>query len=252
MGNTMTNCCHPSSPRNPSGNQPFFNPSSKKKASARPSKGGRKKNVRFVENNKTTNGLKSSIFLDQAAASLNKKLTPTASAEDQGSHKEVLATKSIPDLSLIEEVKDIRSLFVFDRKIGEGKFGTVFLAHPRGDLKSSVAIKLIPQKSFSNRIEKELALLRSIQHENIIRYISAYRDKAFFYIVTEYCEGGELFQKIVDQGGIDELEACGIISQLLSALKVLHDGTYSEDAVNINQTQESQQIAINIDSQLSK
>jgi serine/threonine protein kinase len=167
--------------------------------------------------------------LEQAAASLNKKLTPSASAEDQGSQRGAPAATSPPDLSLIEEVKDIRSLFVFDKKIGEGKFGTVFLAHPRGDPRSAVAIKLIPQKSFSNRIEKELAMLKSIQHENIIRYMSAYRDKAFFYIVTEYCEGGELFQKIVDQGGIDELEACGIISQLLSALKVLHDGTYCQD-----------------------
>jgi serine/threonine protein kinase len=32
-----------------------------------------------------------------------------------------------------------------------------------------------------------------------------------------------LFKKIVDQGGIDELEACGLITQLLSAIKFLHD-----------------------------
>jgi serine/threonine protein kinase len=90
------------------------------------------------------------------------------------------------DLSFIEFIGDIKSLYAFDKKIGDGKFGTVFLAHPRSDPKSKVAIKLIPQVSFSHRIEKELALLKSIDHLNVIRYISAYRDKAFFYIVTEY------------------------------------------------------------------
>jgi len=91
--------------------------------------------------------------------------------------------------------------------IGDGKFGTVFLAHPLDDLNSNVAIKLIPQKSFSHRIEKELLLLKSIEHENVIRYISAYADKEYFYIVTEYCDGGELFKKVVDNGRIDEMEA---------------------------------------------
>jgi calcium-dependent protein kinase len=98
-------------------------------------------------------------------------------------------------------------LFVFEKQIGDGKFGTVFLARPKSDPDAKVAIKLIPQKSFSNRIEKELELLSTIEHQNIIKYFAAYKDKTFYYIVTEYCEGGELFKKIIDQGGLDELEA---------------------------------------------
>jgi len=82
---------------------------------------------------------------------------------------------------------------------------------------------LIPQESFSHRIEKELLLLKSIKHRNVIRYISAYKDNKYYYIITEHCEGGELFKKIVDQGCLDELEACNIISQLLKTIKFLHD-----------------------------
>jgi calcium-dependent protein kinase len=86
-----------------------------------------------------------------------------------------------------------------------------------------VAIKVIPQTQFSHRIEKELSLLKKICHSGIIRYISAYKDEESFYIVTEYCEGGELFNKIKGQCGIDEIEACQIMHKLLSAVKHLHD-----------------------------
>lgn len=181
--------------------------------------------VRFDGNKISLNGRESSrqnAGENGRTTMLENQKSSSIPGDDSNSCKTASKSSEI-DLSFIEFIKDIKSLYTFIKKIGDGKFGTVFLAHPRADSRTKVAIKLIPQTSFSHRIEKELALLKSIEHTNVIKYISAYRDQDHFYIVTEYWEGGELFKKIVDQGGIDELEASGLITQILSAVKFLHD-----------------------------
>lgn len=222
MGNTISNCCHSHNKETSSFNPHLLPRNSKHKASAKGQKLGRKKNVRFVDNKKSTAGIKSSKLRPNDNGPLNCEIG--SSATQPASDRSMDTDAAVPSgVVSVEDVNDIKSIFIFDKQIGDGKFGTVFLAHPRVSPKTWVAVKLIPQKAFSYRIEKELSLLKSIEHPHVIKYISAYKDKSFFYIVTEYCEGGELFKKIVDQGGMDELEACQIMAKLLSAVKFLHD-----------------------------
>jgi len=38
-----------------------------------------------------------------------------------------------------------------------------------------------------------------------------YRDNKFFYIVTELCTGGELFDKIIESGSFSESKAADAI-----------------------------------------
>lgn len=227
MGNTISNCCEANCKETSSYNGKLMHPNGKQKGASSKRKLGKKKNVRFVGRKQSTDVNKSSKRQPvQNAPGLSREMGSSTSNENSAkdrSCEQAITSHSEPSLTFIEDVKDIKTLFNFDKWIGDGKFGTVFLAHPRSDPKSSVAVKLIPQKSFSHRIEKELHLLKSISHPNLIRYISAYKDRSFFYIVTEYCEGGELFKKIVDQNGLGELEACGVVANLLSAVKFLHD-----------------------------
>ena len=49
-----------------------------------------------------------------------------------------------------------------------------------------------------------------------------YEDKANFYIVSELCKGGELFDKITEKGFFKEAEACPIMLQLVSAICYSH------------------------------
>jgi serine/threonine protein kinase len=190
-------------------------------------KKGRKKRIRFDGNESPSKFMDSSNHKSKIRSPFpsgedNESLSKLPCA-DHNNSENAITSDSDSYLSFIEDVKDINSVYIFDKLIGDGKFGTVFLAHPHTDSKSSVAVKIIPRGSFSHRIESELNLLKSIVHSSIIRYISAYKDKDSFYIVTEYCEGGELFNKIVEQSGIDELEAWDIMSKLLQAVKYLHD-----------------------------
>jgi len=42
-------------------------------------------------------------------------------------------------------------------------------------------------------------------------------------LVTECCDGGELFDEIISRGKFEEKDAAGIIKQLLSAIAYCHD-----------------------------
>ena len=47
------------------------------------------------------------------------------------------------------------------------------------------------------RFEAEVYLLRQMDHPNILKLYEVYQDDARFYVVTELCSGGELFDEIV-------------------------------------------------------
>jgi calcium-dependent protein kinase len=64
--------------------------------------------------------------------------------------------------------------------------------------------------------------MRKLSHPNIIRVYEIYEDKANFYIVTELCKGGELFEICENRGLLTEKNSAIIIEQLLSAVSYCH------------------------------
>ena len=60
-------------------------------------------------------------------------------------------------------------------------------------------------------IRQEVIILSSLDHPNIVKYFETYEDAKYLYLVTEYCPGGELFDKIADNGVFTEKEACDIM-----------------------------------------
>ena len=49
-----------------------------------------------------------------------------------------------------------------------------------------------------------------------------FQDKKYFYIVTELCTGGELFDRIINRKHFSEADAAKLMKQLLSSLSYLH------------------------------
>ena len=64
------------------------------------------------------------------------------------------------------------------------------------------AVKII-QKSQVDRhdhlLRREVSLLKQVSHPNIISMYDFYEDEDTFHIITEVCNGGELFDKVVDK-----------------------------------------------------
>jgi len=55
-----------------------------------------------------------------------------------------------------------------------------------------------------------------------MKIVEFYQDKNKMYIVTEFYDGGELFEKILKDVYLDEKEAAKYMSQILSAVNYCH------------------------------
>lgn len=84
------------------------------------------------------------------------------------------------------------------------------------------AVKLIPKAYINQEDEEklfsEVIILKSLDHPNIVRLFDLYEDKKYYYMVTEYCDGGELFDRIQKITIFSEAAAADFMRQLLSAL----------------------------------
>jgi len=95
---------------------------------------------------------------------------------------------------------DVRKVYTFHRMLGGGHFGTVRLASPRSDPELSFAVKSILKEDIKKDIallEEELAILQKVDHPNIVKFHESYIDHRYVHIVMEYCNGGELFDRII-------------------------------------------------------
>lgn len=107
--------------------------------------------------------------------------------------------------------------------VGSGAFATVrrVVSKVSGQLR---ALKIIKKQKGqdSARMYLEVEILKKLIHPNIMQIFEFFEDKKNFYIITEFCEGGELFDKIVEKGTFNENEAADIMRQLLSAVNYIH------------------------------
>lgn len=57
----------------------------------------------------------------------------------------------------------------------------------------------------------EIDILKNLDHPNILRLYEVFEDKKFIYLVTELCQGGELFDEIIHRERFDERDAAVIL-----------------------------------------
>lgn len=119
-------------------------------------------------------------------------------------------------------------LYMMGNLIGKGSFGDVRRCTHRlsGLLR---AVKIYNKASFGTETNqegsmyREMEILRMLDHPNIIRIYDPFEDDQNFYLVMEYCEGGELFDKITKISKYGEAQLSEIMRQLLSVVSFCHN-----------------------------
>ncbi|KAF0498698.1 Pkinase-domain-containing protein [Gigaspora margarita] len=127
------------------------------------------------------------------------------------------------DLLKVLSTQDIKSVgnYILENTIGEGTYGKVKLAtHKLTGQK--VAIKIIP-KIHAENLTREIHHHRYLHHPNIISLFEVIPSENKIYMVLEYCEGGELYDFLVNRKRLKENLARKMFGQLCRAVKYCHD-----------------------------
>ncbi|KAI1811073.1 hypothetical protein GGS20DRAFT_137239 [Poronia punctata] len=78
------------------------------------------------------------------------------------------------------------------------------------------------QRQMPLSIEREVAILKLINHPNIVKLHDIWENRAEIYLVLEYMDGGDMFTYINHFGPVPEFEMMGYFRQILSALEYVH------------------------------
>lgn len=116
--------------------------------------------------------------------------------------------------------------------IGAGSFGSVYLAlnSLTGELMAVKQVEMptstkddARKQSMVDALSREIALLRDLQHPNIVQYLSSSKEDSCFNIFLEYVPGGSVAAMLNNYGPLKEPLVRNFVRQILQGLAYLHD-----------------------------
>ena len=119
----------------------------------------------------------------------------------------------------------LRDSYRIGKMLGSGAFGEVRVCVHR-ESQAQRAVKVL-RKSHMDEDEKrmffnEINILKDLDHPNILKMYEFFEDEKRYYIVTDICKGGELFDEIVAKGKFGEKDAAMLINQVLTCINYCH------------------------------
>ncbi|CAD8061374.1 unnamed protein product [Paramecium sonneborni] len=107
--------------------------------------------------------------------------------------------------------------------LGSGKFGQVLKVKERLT-KIYKAIRTIPKAKVKHKekLKSDINQLKNINHENVIKIYELYEDDRNLHIVIDLCEGGSLFEKILEKYVLSAEEARQLFLQMIQSINICH------------------------------
>ena len=113
------------------------------------------------------------------------------------------------------------------KDISNGTYSKIYLVQNKTDFKLYCCKEILKCKVADlSKFKNEINVLSKVDHPNIIRLYEIFEDERYISLIMEFCQGGELFQKINELAEKDqsfsEKEAVKIFKQLMSAVSYCH------------------------------
>ena len=132
---------------------------------------------------------------------------------------------------------DVTDAYNLKQLLGEGAFSKVYLAESKIDSGGLAAVKIIDKEELCKDedkmflVDKEIEIMSQLDHPNIVRLFEVYENRKevskhnsetnnsqlLMYqvcLVMELAKGGELFDKLLEQGCLQEQEAGRLMTQV--------------------------------------
>ncbi|XP_017874886.1 PREDICTED: mucin-5AC isoform X3 [Drosophila arizonae] len=122
--------------------------------------------------------------------------------------------------------KKLRQRFDIIKKLGQGTYGKVQLGINK-ETGQEVAIKTIKKCKIEAeadlvRIRREVQIMSSVQHPNIIHIYEVFENREKMVLVMEFAAGGELYDYLSERKVLSEEEARRIFRQVATAVYYCH------------------------------
>ncbi|XP_039985159.1 myosin light chain kinase 2, skeletal/cardiac muscle isoform X1 [Xiphias gladius] len=162
---------------------------------------------------------------------------PKAELEEEGKEaasavKEFIIDSSPPPLAPFDhrivtpKPHQITTYYAINRDevLGGGRFGQV---HKCVENSSglTLAAKIIKARSQKEKevVRNEIQVMNQLNHANLIQLYAAFESRHDIILVMEYVEGGELFDRIIDENyNLTELDTVLFIRQICEGLQYMH------------------------------
>ena len=122
-----------------------------------------------------------------------------------------------------KKYSDLLNDYILLGHLGSGAFGYVQKVRHKASNQIRAMKTIKKDSQYSEKSLKEIDNLMKLNHPNILKLYEYYFDNKNLYIITEYCEGGELFDKIKERNGnFTEKDAAKIMKSILLAVTYCH------------------------------
>ena len=123
--------------------------------------------------------------------------------------------------------KNIGKFQISNKIIGTGSYGEVFIARHIEESDKLFAVKVSSLINITEKkkevFERELYLLSTLSHANIVKFHQFNRTKRNIYLFFDYCNEGDLEKYLAKRGNyLSEAEGLHFIKQLIEAFKYLY------------------------------
>ena len=128
---------------------------------------------------------------------------------------------------IVQKKTDPWSIYEDIGDLGYGSYGVVKKIRLKSSPDKIRALKIIPKEYLiegvdTEKLLDEIIILKNLEHPNIMKLYEFFEDEKSYYMVSEFCDQGDLFDKMQKLNWMTEIVVKFLMEQVLNAIAYLH------------------------------